>query len=837
MIPRRNDLRAVTALALVRTAAIAERPNAPTLYCRRFGVRVLGLIAVTVAALAAALVGPSPKLASAQTSGQLLEGNDARYVEVIVPINWAGPEALIVPWQTEDGTATVADGDYGAASGEDGCAAACAAFSIWLPVNGDIRDEPDEWFNIILAPGPGQFKIQIILVDDDDPDTTPPPPPSLPDITRGAISPEGAVVQFSTGFTHDDVDGRIDGVCNPPSGSFFPMGTTTVTCSYTDLSGNSSFDEFLVIVEDQGPVVVPRDLTVPEGNSGEQQVQVKIDILGPAPTIDYYTQDGTATTADGDYVHATGTMVGTVFVYVTVKGDTKFEPDETFTIQIGYGLFATITIQNDDANPTPDTTPPTVQVPADITVPATGPSGAVVTYAVTATDDVDHNPFVSCNPASGSTFPQGTTAVVCTATDSAGNTGVGSFDVLVGDATPPVVTDPADIVKEATGPAGAVATFTIPTATDDTDGVRPVTCTKTSGATFPLGVTTVTCSASDTAGNSGSSSFTITVRDTTKPIFANPPAAIEREATSASGAVITYTSPTATDLVSGSIVATCGPPSGTTFPIATSTVVCVATDSSGNAAQVGFQVTVHPNTPPTVTVPSPITVEATGPTGAVVTYAASATDSMDGARPVTCTPTSGNTFSLGTTTVSCTATDSAGTTGSASFTITVQDTTAPILSLPKHPTVDATSPNGARVSFRAEARDLIDGSIAATCDPARGSWFPVGATTVTCTATDAGGNTVSGSFTVTVVGPTQLLAQLIARVETLPTGASLESELVAKLQAAQTAIAAGSTTTACGQLGAFTGQVGIAMRSQTLSIAAGKALLAEAGRIQTILGC
>ena len=44
---------------------------------------------------------PSPKLAGAQTSGQLLEGNDARYVEVVVPINWAGPQALIVPWQTE----------------------------------------------------------------------------------------------------------------------------------------------------------------------------------------------------------------------------------------------------------------------------------------------------------------------------------------------------------------------------------------------------------------------------------------------------------------------------------------------------------------------------------------------------------------------------------------------------------------------------------------------------------------------------------------------------------------------------------------------------------------
>jgi Tol biopolymer transport system component len=78
-----------------------------------------------------------------------------------------------------------------------------------------------------------------------------------------------------------------------------------------------------------------------------------------------------------------------------------------------------------------DTVPPVLTVPANITVNATGPAGAVVTYTATATDNVTLNPTVSCVPASGSTFAVGTTTVNCTATDAAGNSSTGSFTVTV----------------------------------------------------------------------------------------------------------------------------------------------------------------------------------------------------------------------------------------------------------------------------------------------------------------------------------------------------------------------------------------------------------------------
>src|SRR5438067_2534727 len=85
------------------------------------------------------------------------------------------------------------------------------------------------------------------------------------------------------------------------------------------------------------------------------------------------------------------------------------------------------------------------------------------------------------------------------------------------DDLPPVVTVPGPITAEATGAAGAIVTFTA-TATDPEDGDLPVTCAPhASGDTFPLGVTTETCSATDSAGNTSSADLMVTVQDTTPP--------------------------------------------------------------------------------------------------------------------------------------------------------------------------------------------------------------------------------------------------------------------------------------------------------------------------------
>src|SRR5204863_8150892 len=141
------------------------------------------------------------------------------------------------------------------------------------------------------------------------------------------------------------------------------------------------------------------------------------------------------------------------------------------------------------------------------------------------------------------------------------------------------------------------------------------------------------------------------------------------------------------------------------FPIDPRAVQCSATDSTSNNGAASFAVTVADTIGPVVTVPANAIVEATTTTGAAFTFTASATDVVDGPRPVTCTPASGATFPLGPTTVHCTATDTKGNTGAASFTVTVTDTTGPVVTLPANATVEATSATGAAFTFTASASD------------------------------------------------------------------------------------------------------------------------------------
>ncbi|MFC0032108.1 VWA domain-containing protein [Micromonospora chaiyaphumensis] len=88
--------------------------------------------------------------------------------------------------------------------------------------------------------------------------------------------------------------------------------------------------------------------------------------------------------------------------------------------------------------------------------------------------------------------------------------------VTVNDVTPPtVVVD--DRTVEATSPAGAVITYPA-SATDNVDGPLTPTCAPPPGGTFPLGATTVTCTATDAAGNTGNDTAVMRVVDTTAPV-------------------------------------------------------------------------------------------------------------------------------------------------------------------------------------------------------------------------------------------------------------------------------------------------------------------------------
>ncbi len=83
-------------------------------------------------------------------------------------------------------------------------------------------------------------------------------------------------------------------------------------------------------------------------------------------------------------------------------------------------------------------------------------------------------------------------------------------------------------------------------------------------------------------------------------------------------------------------------------------------------------------------------------------------------------------------------------------TLTIVDTTAPVLTFPSDISTPQMSALGAIVTFTASALDLLDGPVPVTCTPQSGAFFSVGVTLVTCSATDARGNSASGLLTVTV---------------------------------------------------------------------------------------
>jgi uncharacterized protein YjiK len=227
---------------------------------------------------------------------------------------------------------------------------------------------------------------------------------------------------------------------------------------------------------------------------------------------------------------------------------------------------------------------------------------------------------------------------------------------------------PFDVTVEATATT-TPATYSAPTATDLLDGARPVTCSPAAPGPFAITVTTVTCSAADTAGNAASVAFHVTVRDTKPPVL-QVPSEVTVEATGTLTPV-TFGPILASDAVDGVLTATCSPASATSFPLGTTHVDCFAVDGHGNRGAAPFNVTVRDTTAPVVTVPSDITMVATSPSGAVVTFSTTATDAV-GVTASACAPTSGSHFAIGTTTVDCTAGDAAGNTGQRSFTVHVK---------------------------------------------------------------------------------------------------------------------------------------------------------------------
>ncbi len=291
-----------------------------------------------------------------------------------------------------------------------------------------------------------------------------------------------------------------------------------------------------------------------------------------------------------------------------------------------------------------DTTPPVFTVvPPNITttIPAAGGGDSVtVTFDIPAATDNEGTVNVSCDPSSGSTFGVGTTKVICTATDTAGNSSDISFSVTViaDSVIPPPISVPNNapilIVTPLSQTATSGDTVIINATVSDPDGDTvtvvwdpytnvdvvfeesddglstsievPYHPTRESVTVYTQVIATDEHGASTTVTSRVIMSLSSVPADTTPPVFSVVPPNITTTIPAAGGGdsvTVTFDLPTATDN-EGTVNVSCDPSSGSTFDVGTTTVMCIATDSAENSSVISFYVTVTTATPPLNPVPN-----------------------------------------------------------------------------------------------------------------------------------------------------------------------------------------------------------------------------------------
>lgn len=551
-----------------------------------------------------------------------------------------------------------------------------------------------------------------------------------------------------------------------------------------------------------------------------------------------------------------------------------------------------VTLSGGDVGPSlVDEDAPVLSGATNMTREATGPTGAVALFNMTALDLVDGSVPVTCSPVSGSVFPIGNTTVTCTAEDEAGNAGTATFVVSVVDTTDPAVVVPNDMVVYApAGQTSTAVTFTV-SAFDIVDGVVESYCFVGgsgvfSGDQFSAGTRTVHCGARDSRNNYGESSFTLTVitdidadgildtvdldddgdgiADTVDalPIASSNVYLFDATNTGTvtrNGWTVTIAPTSAGSsynlrvTLSGAgaqpaiVSAYCGyirkelrlDTAGETAEWRCVTGGHTSTNSlavnfvSGTAefwkASAGMWTRITPTAGNTsASAGSPVTADAANTAPVLVTlfndtleevgsFSLEAGESVDvegvevnGVSSVQLTLLNGGTDGLVAVTMFGQPVTLEGS-GPATFDLN-PDLTAPAITVPGSITAQATAASGAVVTYTATAQDLEDPTPSFTCAPASGSVFPIGATTVTCTATDAAGNSASASFTVTVVDtPPPSLEDRIRQI-----AGSSADQLV---HAAQNIATAPNAKAKAERVTAFKNQVNALLKSRKITAA------------------
>ena len=406
-----------------------------------------------------------------------------------------------------------------------------------------------------------------------------------------------------------------------------------------------------------------------------------------------------------------------------------------------------------------DTIDPVITCPEDISMTNDpGECGAIVHYELPVTSD--NCGVVSLDLieglASGEFFAVGLTTVTYEVADGFGNTSTCSFSIEVLDEEQPMITCPEDLlVENDPGECGAVVAYIIDNYSDNC-GVAEVNMLEgiASGEMFPVGETTLTYEVIDVHGNSTECSFSVTVEDTEAPvILACTEDIIQNNDPGECGATILITTPQVSDNCAVTDMYLNSPLSAADYyPVGTTTVTWEITDAAGNTTLCSFNVTIVDAEAPVIECPEDMIVpNDPGVCGAVMTYSdPNWTDNCGTATyEMTEGLASGELFPIGETVITFEIIDDAGNVSTCSFTVTVNDTEAPVIECPEDivqidPIVFYDMPI---FSDNCSAEiEMIEGIES-------GYVFPHGFTTITFQVTDPAGNIALCSFDVLVNTP------------------------------------------------------------------------------------
>jgi gliding motility-associated-like protein len=504
--------------------------------------------------------------------------------------------------------------------------------------------------------------------------------------------------------------------------SIYPEGSTTVTWTVTDDSGNTTTATQTVNVTDiQNPTITaPSAVTV---NADAGLCTASGVTLGSAITADNCTVASVVNDGPATYPLGATTV--------------------TWTVTDGSGNTATaiqtVTVL-DNQNPT-------ITAPAVVTVNADAGSCAAIGVALGSPTTADNCSVASVTNDAPASFPVGTTVVTWTVTDGSGNTATATQNVVVTDNQNPTITAPVTVnVNTDAGicTASGVALGSAVTA----DNCSVASVVNDAPAIFPLGSTTVTWTVTDASGNTTTATQTVNVTDIQNPTITAPSAVtVNADAGLCTASGVTLSSTITADNCAVASVVNDGP---ATYPLGATTVTWTVTDGSGNTATDTQTITVLDNQNPTITAPADVNVNADAGSCAATGVALGTSTTADNCSVASVTNDAPASFPVGTTVVTWTVTDGSGNTATAAQNVVVTDNQNPTITAPSNVSV-TTDPGLCSASSVSLGSPITadNCSVASVVNDAP-AIFPEGLTTVTWTVTDAAGNSATSTQTVTV---------------------------------------------------------------------------------------